>query len=125
MFEPTTITINAVDDATQDDHLIVELDNEQALLSFEDQDELRWVCIRSTATIRFAPANNPFDPTATTGGTYEVPAGGSVISGPPEEIVLDQNANVFRVFKYSVTVTDGTRAGSRDPRVRVRRNRVY
>jgi hypothetical protein len=125
MPDPITVTISAVDDVTQGDHLIVSISPSISLLSFEDQDEIQWVCTRGTAIIDFAPANNPFDPNAVTGGNYEVPPGGSVTSGPPAEIVLDGDPTVFRQFKYNITVTDETRSGSLDPHVRVRRNQVF
>jgi hypothetical protein len=122
---PITITITAVDDPEQADHLIVDVDRRLVLLSFEDLDEVRWICNRGTARVDFAPANNPFDPTAATGGSYVVVTGGSVTSGPPVEIVLDPDAAVFRQFKYDITVVDGTRSGALDPHARVRRNAVY
>src|SRR5262245_47412974 len=123
---PITVTIFADDDVNQGDHLIVRTEPDLVLLSLEDQDEVRWVSTRGTATIDFAPANNPFDPSQFTGGEYVVPPGGSVTSGPPAAIVLQgEDDDVFRQFKYSISVVDGTRSGAVDPHARIRRKRVY
>ncbi len=125
MPDPITVNITAVDDPDQADKLNVSVNLDLVLLSFEDLDEIRWVCNRGTAQVDFAPANNPFDPNASTGGHYEMAVGGSGLSGSVAEIVLDNNSSVFRQFKYTITVIDGTRTGVLDPRVRVRRDKVY
>lgn len=125
MPDPITVNITAVDHPTRSDRLEVSVDLELVLLSFVDLDQIRWVCNRGTAEIDFAPANNPFDPNPATGGHYEVVVGGSDLSGPTVEIVLDSNPSVFRQFEYVITVIDGTRTGVLDPRVRVRRDKVY
>jgi hypothetical protein len=125
MAEPITVTISADDDPAQSDHLLVKVDRDLVLLSIEDQDEIRWVNTRGAATINFAPANNPFDPNAPTGGEYVVPAGGSVTTGPAADIISNDPPTIFRQFKYTITVTDGSRSGALDPHARIRRQRVY
>jgi hypothetical protein len=127
MEPPIVVTISAAPDPDQADKLIVTADRDLVLLSFEDADNIRWVCNDGTAVIQFAPVNNPFDPNSSTGGQYQTAPGGSQVSGPPVESVLDPADEVFTQFKYSITVTnsDGSRSGTLDPHVRVRRRRVY
>ncbi len=127
MEEPIVVTIIATPDLDQADKLIVTVDRDLVFLSFEDADNIRWVCNDGTAVVQFAPATNPFDPNPNTGGQYQTSPGGSQVSGPPVESVLDPNEQIFRQFKYLITVTspDGSRSGGIDPHVRVRRRRVY
>jgi hypothetical protein len=127
MDEPIVVMITATPDPDQADKLIVEVNRNLVLLSFEDADNIRWVCNDGTAVVQFAPAFNPFDPNANTGGQYQMAPGGSQVSGPPVDSVLDPEEQIFTQFKYSITVTspDGSRSGALDPHVRVRRKRVY
>jgi len=127
MEEPIVVTITATDDPDQADKLIVEVNRNLVLLSFEDADNIRWVCNDGTAVVQFAPVYNPFDPNFNTGGQYQMAPGGSQVSGPPVDSVLDPDEQIFTQFKYSITVTslDGSRSGALDPHVRVRRKRVY
>jgi hypothetical protein len=125
--EPIVIKILVKDDPKNSDHLIITTDPEgPVLLSLKDLDQVRWVTERGNATIDFAPVNNPFDPNVFTGGNYTLSKGGSLISGTVAEVVLEgEDSKVFRRFKYSITVTDGDRAGSLDPHLDIREDSVY
>jgi hypothetical protein len=122
---PITVNIIAVDHPDQTDKLNVSVDRKRVFLSRDDLDEIRWVCNRGNATVIFAPANNPFDPNTSTGGTYQLASGGSSLSGSVNEIVVDTDPDVFREFEYNIFVVDGPRSGVADPHVRVRQRRVY
>ena len=127
MAEPIVVTVFAAPDPNVSDKLLVSVDFPQVFLSSEDDDQVRWICQEGFVDVVFAPVNNPFDPNQSTGGQYQTQPDGSVISGSVDPNQLDPNPDAFRPFKYSILVTsfDGTRSGSRDPRVMIRKRRVY
>jgi len=127
MPDPIVVTITAIPDPTTEDTLIVSADRSLVFLSFEDDDQVRWICSDGSIEVNFAPATNPFDPSASSGGQYQTQTNGSIISGALAEGQLDQDETTFRTFKYSIQVRsfDGTRAGTLDPRFMIRRRRVY
>jgi hypothetical protein len=127
MPDPIVVTITAVPDPNTEDTLIVNVDQPTVFLSLEDQDQVRWVCQDGSVEVNFAPANNPFDPNASSGGQYVTQTNGSIVSGPLAEEQLDVDEDSFRTFKYSILVTtpDGKRSGSLDPTIKGRRRRVY
>jgi hypothetical protein len=127
MPDPIVITVTAVPDPATEDTLIVNVDRPLIFLSFEDDDQVRWICSDGSVEVNFAPVTNPFDPSASSGGQYQTQADGSIISGPLAEGQLEADDSLFRIFKYSIQVrnVDGTRAGTLDPRVMGRRKRVY
>src|SRR5262244_241958 len=127
MPDPIVVTVTAVPDPATEDTLIVSVDRPLVFLSFEDDDQARWVCSDGSIEVNFAPATNPFDPNASSGGQYQTQTNGSIISGTLVEGELDPDEDAFRLFKYSIQVRsfDGTRAGALDPRVMGRRKRVY
>lgn len=125
MPDPIVVTITAVPDPNTQDTLIVSVDFNTVFLSVEDLDEVQWVCPFGTFEVNFAPAANPFDPNASTGGQYVSSPQGSAISGPLFDFSWDDES--FQTFKYSILVKspDGTRSGAVDPRVKGRKKRVY
>jgi len=127
MPDPIVVTVTAVPDPATEDTLIVSVDRPLVFLSFEDDDQARWVCSDGSIEVNFAPATNPFDSNASSGGQYQTQTDGSIISGSLVEGQLDPDEAAFRLFKYSIQVTsiDGTRAGALDPRFMIRRRRVY
>lgn len=127
MPDPIVVTVTAVPDPATEDTLIVNVDRPLVFLSLEDEDQVRWVCSDGSVEVNFAPVTNPFDPSASSGGQYQTQTDGSVISGTLVEGQLEADEEAFRIFKYSIQVrtVDGTRAGTLDPRVMVRRRRVY
>jgi hypothetical protein len=127
MPDPIVVTVTAVPDLTTEDTLIVNVDRPLVFLAFEDDDQVRWVCSDGSVEVNFAPVTNPFDPSASSGGQYQTQTDGSIISGTLVEGQLEVDEEAFRIFKYSIQVRnfDGTRAGTLDPRVMVRRRRVY
>lgn len=101
-------------------------------LSTEDGDRIVWLgdasagSITGTTTVSMAAGNNPFDPSASTGGAYQVGLGGSANSGVA--VITPPNDNEsFVEFKYSVEVhsNDNQRHNTIDPRIRIRRKSVY
>ncbi len=127
MPDPIVVTVTAVPDPNTADTLIVTTDFPRVFLSFEDLDQVRWICADGTVEVNFAPVTNPFDPNQSTGGQYLAQADGSIISGALVESQLDVDPDAFKIFKYSIIVRsfDGTRAGTLDPRVMGRRKVVY
>jgi hypothetical protein len=127
MPDPIVVTVTAVPDLTTEDTLIVNVDRPLVFLAFEDDDQVRWVCSDGSVEVNFASVTNPFDPSASSGGQYQTQTDGSIISGTLVEGQLEADEEAFRIFKYSIQVRnfDGTRAGTLDPRVMVRRRRVY
>ncbi len=127
MPDPIVVTITAIPDPTTEDTLIVSVDRPLVFLSLEDDDQVRWVFSDGSIEANFAPATNPFDPSASSGGQYQTQTNGSIISGALVEGQLEPDETVFRTFKYSIQVKsfDGTRAGVLDPRFMVRKKRVY
>lgn len=127
MPDPIVVTVTAVQDPATEDTLIVTVDRPLVFLSLEDQDEVRWICSDGSIEVNFAPLTNPFDPSASSGGQYQTQTAGSIISGTLVEGQLDPDETAFRFFKYSIQVSsfDGSRGGTLDPRVIVRKKRVY
>ena len=127
MPDPIVVTVSATPDLTTQDKLIVTVDLNVVFLSLDDLDQVRWVCQDGSIEVNFAPATNPFDPDASSGGQYQTQVNGSIVSGDLVEGQLDPNSAVFSTFKYSILVKspDGSRAGSLDPRIKGRRMRVY
>ncbi len=127
MPDPIVVNVTAVPDPATEDTLIVTTDQPLVFLSFEDDDQVRWVCSDGSIEVNFAPVTNPFDPSSSSGGQYQTQTNGSIISGSIDEGQLEPDEAVFRLFKYSINVRsfDGLRAGALDPRVMVRKKRVY
>jgi hypothetical protein len=127
MPDPIVVTVTATPDPNTEDTLIVDADRPLVFLSLEDDDQIRWVCSDASIEVNFAPATNPFDPSASSGGQYQTQINGSIVSGTLAEGELEPDEIAFRLFKYSIQAKsfDGIRAGSLDPRVMVRRKRVY
>jgi hypothetical protein len=127
MPDPIVVTVTATPDPNTEDTLIVTVDFPTLFLSLEDEDQVRWICPDGSVEVNFAPVTNPFDPNASSGGQYQTQADGSIISGTLVEGQLDNDVELFRTFKYSISVTspDGKRAGVLDPRVKGRKKRVY
>ena len=124
---PIVITVTATPDPNTEDTLVVSVDRPLVFLSFEDQDQVRWICSDGSIEVNFAPVTNPFDPSSSSGGQYQTQTDGSIISGTLVDGQLEEDDLAFRIFKYSIQVSssDGARAGTLDPRVMVRRRRVY
>ena len=127
MPDPIVVTVTATPDPNTQDTLIVSVDLPTVFLSLDDLDQVRWVCQDCSVEVVFAPAVNPFDPSASSGGQYQTQANGSIISGTLVQEQLDPDEEVFNSYKYSIIVRslDGQRAGSLDPRIKGRRRRVY
>jgi len=127
MADPIVVTVTATPDEATQDTLILSVDLPLVFLSLDDEDEVRWVCSDGSVEVNFAPATNPFDPSASSGGQYQTQANGSILSGTLVESQLETDETAFRLFKYSILVRsfDGTRAGALDPRVMGRKKRVY
>ena len=127
MADPIVVTVTATPDEATQDTLILTVDRPLVFLSLDDEDEVRWVCSDGSVEVNFAPATNPFDPSASSGGQYQTQANGSILSGTLVESQLEIDETAFRLFKYSILVRsfDGTRAGALDPRVMGRKKRVY
>lgn len=127
MPDPIVVTVTAIPDPATQDTLIVNVDRSLVYLSLEDEDEIQWVCSDGSIDVNFAPATNPFDPSASSGGQYQTQTNGSILSGPLVDEQLETDEGSFRIFKYSIQVRsfDGTRAGVLDPRVMGRKKRVY
>lgn len=133
------VTINVEPHPTQNDLLVLRIEPDTlnpdgdpsiVYLSTEDNDRIVWLLntdsVGGSGLIRMAEGNNPFDPTSSTGGSYNTVIGGAVDSGgvvvtPPSE------ESFFLEFKYSVVVdsADQLRHGSIDPHIRIRGKSVY
>ncbi len=126
-FEPIVITVTTAPDPDDPGRLILTIDRPTVFLSFEDEDQVRWVCNDGPMQVYFAPAKNPFDANPNTAALYQTQPGGSQVSGIIEEELLDQDPEVFKAYKYSLVVTsqDQTRVGTIDPTFKTRRRRVY
>ncbi len=134
------VTVRAREHPTSNDVLIVDVipeappqpgdDPSTVYLSIEDSDRIVWTgdlgSIAGSALVSLASDNNPFDPTASTGGDYLLQRNGFQNSGQAVVIPPDDEAS-FLEFKYSVLVgsDDNQRRGSIDPHIRIRRRRVY
>src|SRR5262245_36933900 len=127
MADPIVVTVTAIPDPTTEDTLTVDTVPRLVFLSFEDDDQVRWISSDGSIEVNFAPATNPFDPSASSGGQYQTQTNGSIISGPLVDGQLEADESLFRIFKYSIQVSsfDGARAGTLDPRVMGRKKRVY
>lgn len=127
MPDPIVINITATPDPNDSGKLLVTAVPSVVLLAFEDDDQVRWVCQDGEMEIRFGPANNPFDASANSGGTYVGQPDGSQVSGSLAEELLNPNAELFNDYKYTIVVTnfDKTRVGALDPRFKTRRRTVY